>query len=403
MDLKKQNLNLYIISQCLNMFNFYLCCLKIYSEKLVIYSYGLIGVAVVLFILSGVYRSFKFTTIPVLFMILFGYMLFTDVVNSNFGNFDCYMHILCFVLCFFFSFFINNKEDNEKSLNYILWTCVISSTLMSIFSLPNLLTPGSDLDGISTNGNVFAACSCISLFASYWLFKFNDKLSLKNIIILISSIINFCTLIMTKSRTPITVLAGFIFVMVVYYAFFVFAKKYNKAIVFAFFSILLILFIVVIFAFIMNRNSYDNQGSLRNIINRISSGRIDIWEQCFKLIAESPITGVNNDVFHQRMIAVFNEYYYHQHNAYIGLMTIHGIPSLIIYLIIIVYTVISGIKNICKNKDNSEIKKNFFYLAVLVGLLVGDLFESYTFTYFIPCGYLAFLMFESIESARLSN
>lgn len=403
MDLKKQNLNLYIISQCLNMFNFYLCCLRIYSEKLVIYSYGLIGVAVVLFILSGVYRSIKFTTIPVLFMILFGYMLFTDVVNSNFGNFDCYMHILCFVLCFFFSFFINNKEDNEKSLNYILWTCVISSTLMSILSLPNLLTPGSELNGIFTNRNVFAACSCISLFASYWLFKFNDKLSLKNIIILISSIINFCTLIMTKSRTPRTVLAGFIFVIVVYYAFFVFAKKYNKAIVYALFAILFILFIAVVLAFIINRNSFDNQGSLRNIINRISSGRIDIWEQCFKLIAESPITGVNNDVFHERLMDVFNTYFYHQHNVYIGLMTIHGIPSLIIYLIIIVYTVINGIKNICKNKDNSEIKKNFFYLAVLVGLLVGDLFESYTFTYFIPCGYLAFLMFESIESARLSN
>ena len=181
-----------------------------------------------------------------------------------------------------------------------------------------------------------------------------------------------------------------------------FAKKYNKTLVFIIFAILLILFCGVILAFIIQRNSYDNQGSLRNIINRISSGRLAIWEECFKLIGENPITGVNNDVFRQRMIDVFDHYMY-QHNLYIALMTIHGIPSLIIYSVIIIYSLSSGIKNIFKNNDNSERKKNFFYLAVLLGILVGDLFECYTFVSYIPFGYLIFLMYESIESARLSN
>lgn len=403
MNLKKQNLNLYIIAQCLIMFNFYLCCLSIYSAKLVSISYVVIGVAVVLFILSGIYRSFKFTTIPVLFMILFGYMLLTDVVNSNFANFDCYMHILCFVLCFFFSFFINNKEANEKALNCILWTSLVCSTLMSIFSFPNLLTPGNDLGGITTNRNVFATCSCLSLFASYWLFKVKDKLSLKNIAIVIATIINFFTLIITKSRTPLMVLLTTTIVIFIYYAFFVLAKKYNKKLIIFIFALMCLIIACLVFSFVLSRNDISNQTTIRNIINRLSSGRLDIWEQCFKLIGESPITGVNNDVFHERLMDVFNTYFYHQHNVYIGLMTIHGIPSLIIYLAIIIYSFISGIKNICKDNDNSEIKKNFFYLAVLLGLIVGDLFESYTFTYFIPSGYFVFLMFESIESSRLSK
>ena len=74
MNIKKQRFNLYIIAQCLVMFNLFLCCLEIYATKLVTFSYALIGVSIVLFIISGVYKSFKFTTIPVLFIILFGYM-----------------------------------------------------------------------------------------------------------------------------------------------------------------------------------------------------------------------------------------------------------------------------------------------------------------------------------------
>lgn len=402
MNLKKQNLNLYIIAQCLVMFNFYLCCLEIYATRLLTFSYSLICVAIFLFIVSGIYKNFKFTTIHVLFIILFGYMLFTDVINSNFSNFDCYMHIGCFLLCFFFSFFINNKTDNEKTLNYIFLTCLVSSTIMSILSIPNLLQPNSDLSGITYNRNTFAACSCISLFASYWLFSVKDRISLKNILIVLATIINFYTLIKTKSRTPLTVIAAFVFVMFIYYAFFAFTKKNNKIISFALCTIILIIFIGVVLTFIINRNSYDNQESLRNVINRISSGRLAIWEECFKLIAESPITGVNNSVFYQRMFDVFKEYWY-QHNVYIALMTIHGIPSLIIYSVIIIYTLSSGIKNIYKQKDNNERKKNFFYLAVLLGILVGDLFECYTFVSYIPFGYLIFLMYESIESTRLSK
>lgn len=400
MNLKKQNLNLYIISQCLIMFNFYLCCLEIYATKLVSFSYALIGISLVLFILSGVYKSFKFTTIPVLFIILFGYMLFTDIVNSNLSDFNCLMGISCFLLCFFFSFFTNNKADNEKSLYYLFLTCLVCSTLLSIPSLFIILKEPTRLNGITRNLNVLASCACISLFAAFWLFNVKEKLSLKNVVIIIAALINAYTLFKTRSRTPLTVIAAFVFVMFIYYAFFVFAKKFNKAIVFALFAILFILFIAVILTFIINRNSYDSQGSVRDIINRISSGRLAIWEECFKLIAESPITGVNNVTFHQRMIDTLGNDFDHQHNVYIGLMTIHGIPSLIIYCAIIIISLISGIKNISRNSSNSEIKKTFFFLAVLLGILVGDLFESYTFTSYIPYAFLVFLVYKGIEIER---
>lgn len=400
MKQKKQNLNLYIISQCLIMFNFYLCCLEIYATKLVTFSYALIGISIVLFIISGVYRTFKFTTIPVLFIILFIYMLFTDLVNSNISDFNCLMGISCFLLCFFFSFFTNNKEEYEKSINYIFITCLVCSTLISIPSLLIILKDSTRLNGITRNLNVLASCACISLFVAFWLFNIKEKLSLKNVLVILAAIINGITLIMTRSRTPLTVIVAFVFVMFIYYAFFVFAKKYNKIIVVALFAILFLLLISIIITFIINRNSFDNKGSIRNIINRISSGRLDIWEQCFKLISESPITGVNNVTFHQRMIDVFGMDFDHQHNVYIGLMTIHGIPSLIIYCVIIIYSLISGIKNICKNSSNSEIKKAFFFLALLSGVLVGDLFESYTFTSYIPYAFLVFIVYKGIDIER---
>ena len=102
------------------------------------------------------------------------------------------------------------------------------------------------------------------------------------------------------------------------------------------------------------------------------------------------------------MISDLGTDYYHQHSVYIGLMTIHGIPSFLIYLFIIIYTIINSLKIIFKSKDTESIKRVSFFFAFLLGLLVSDLFEAFTFSSFIPCSFLVFIMFNSIEIERLN-
>lgn len=399
---KKINVNLFIIAQCIIMFNFYLCTLRIYAEKLVIYSYFLIGIAIVLFLLSGIYKKFKLSFMPTAFIVLFGYMLLTDIVNANFSSFDCYMAIACFLLCYSFSFFLNDKEDNIKSLTYNFYVCLACSTLLSIFSLI-VIFRDNNLDGITINRNALASCACVSIIGSYWLINKKNKISLINLIVLLCDLINIFTLIKTESRTPLTLLATFIIFMLVYYAFFVFGKKFNKVFILVLFIIISLLIVGIVFSFIIKRNVVDeSSGSIRNIIDRISSGRLTLWEACFDLISESPITGVNNDTFHQKMISDLGADYYHQHNVYISLMTIHGIPSFLIYLAIIIFTIINSLKLIFTSKDTEAIKRVSFFFAFLLGLLVSDLFESYTFSSFIPYAFIVFLMYNSIEIERLS-
>lgn len=399
---KKINVNLFIIAQCIIMFNFYLCTLRIYAEKLVIYSYFLIGVAVVLFLLSGIYKKFKLSFMPTAFIVLFGYMLLTDVINANFSSFDCYMAIACFLLCYFFSFFLNDKEDNIKSLTYNFYVCLACSTLLSIFSLI-VIFKNNDLGGIAVERNALASCACISIIGSYWLFNKKNILSLKNVIILFCDLINIFTLIKTESRTPLTLLATFIIVMLAYYAFFVFGKKFNKVFILVLFILISLLIIGIVLSFIIKRNAVDSSaGSIRNIIDRISSSRLSIWEACFDLIAESPITGVNNDTFHQKTTGPLGFYVYHQHNVYIGLMTIHGIPSFLIYLAIIIFTIFNSLKLIFTSKDKEVIKRVSFFFAFLLGILVSDLFECFTFYSFIPYAFIVFLVYNSIEIERLS-
>lgn len=396
-----KKINLFIISQCIIMFNFFLCCLRIYASTLVGFSYLLIGVAVVLFLLSGVYKSFKFSFVPVAFLILLGYMILTDAVNSNFSSFECLMAIACCLLCYSFSFFINDREDNIKSLTCLFYVCLACSTIMSLVSLAIMHKDPENLDGISMQRNVLASCQCMAVIGSFWLIDLKKK---KTLAILPLTILNLYSMIRTRSRTQLIVLMVFIIIMLIYYAVFAFRKKHNRILVYCVFIILGLLIAGLVLGFVFKRNAVDfGSGSVKAIIDRISSGRIAIWDACFDLIASSPVTGVNNNTFHQKMMDTFGEDYYHQHSVYIGLMTIHGIPSLVIYVSIIIYTIFNSLKLIFSKSELKDTKRYFFYLAFLAGLLFGDCFESYTLYSFIPCAYWVFLMFSSIETERLNR
>ena len=201
------------------MFNFFLCCLRIYASTLVGFSYLLIGVAVVLFLLSGVYKSFKFSFVPVAFLLLLGYMILTDAVNSNFSSFDCLMAIACCLLCYSFSFFINDREDNIKSLTCLFYVCLACSTIMSLVSLAIMHKDPENLDGISMQRNVLASCQCMAVIGSFWLIDLKKK---KTLAILPLTILNLYSMIRTRSRTQLIVLMVFIIIMLIYYAVFAF-------------------------------------------------------------------------------------------------------------------------------------------------------------------------------------
>ena len=400
----KNNKTLYLLSQCLIMVNCFLCFLEIYESHLIPLSYGLIAVSIVLFFISGSYRHFRFSTISTSFIVLFGYLLLGDLINFNITTFTSQMCLSGLALFFFFSFFSGDIEDNRNNNISILFVATVVSTVISCLSIVfgEREFDGSTI-GILTNRNSLAAYTTVGIIGSIYLFNIKKLLSLKNIIFCIFLIINAYTLYLTKSRTPVMVLMVFAIIMVFYVLCIFFGKKKNSKLMRLAFIFFCIILISICTLFIVYRNSFAlNSDNFRDFINKLSSSRLSIWESCIELSKESPIFGVKDaryDEFMMERMGIIHS----PHNVYFSLMTVNGIPALLIYLFIIGYTIVSAIRLIIKLDNNEDKKRIFFYLAILIGYLVGDLFECFSIRSYMPSAYIVILMFSAIEAERLNN
>ena len=400
----KNNKTLYLLAQCLIMVNCFLCFLEIYESYLMPLSYGLIAVSIVLFFISGSYRRFRFSTISTSFIVLFCYILLGDLINFNITTFTSQMCLSGLALFFFFSFFSGDIEDNRNNNISILFVATVVSTVISCLSIVfgEIEFDGSTM-GILTNRNSLAAYTTVGIIGSIYLFNIKKLLSLKNIILGFFLIINVYTLYLTKSRTPVMVLMVFAIILFFYVLCILGGEKKNSKLLRIAFIFFCIILISICTLFIVYRNSFAlNSDNFRDFINKLSSTRLSIWETCIELTKESPIFGVKDaryDEFMMERRGVINS----PHNVYFSLMTVNGIPALLIYLFIIGYTIVSAIRLIIKLDNNEDKKRIFFYLAILIGYLVGDFFECFSIRSYMPSAYIVILMFSAIEAERLNN
>ncbi len=396
---KSARFQLYVIAQCIVMLNCFLCFLKIYETHLISVSYGLIGIAIVLFMISGVFRNFRFSVIPVSFMVLFAYLLLGDIINSNLGTFTSSMCLSGLALFFFFSFFSGSDGNMEKVLNAVFLVSLILATAVSILSFFN---PGINDEGILTNRNALASYSSLGIVSSVYLADRKRILSLRNGVILLMLSMNAITLIRTESRTPLMVLITFFIIFSFYIVREIISFRFNKKVImYMLFIIICLIVIAAGIVFIVERNEFSRDLlSVRDIINRISTSRLDIWAVCLKLTAESPLFGLNDGHYDEVMMSSLGVIH-SPHNVYFSLMAINGIPALLIYLFIIGYSLVSGIRTIGKMSSVEEKQRVYFCLAVLCGYLVGDFFECFSIRSYMPSAYIVILMFAALEAERL--
>lgn len=402
----KNNKALYLIAQCLIMVNCFLCFLEIYESHLMPLSYGLIAVSIVLFFISGSYKRFRFSTISTSFMVLFCYLLLGDLINFNITTFTSQMCLSGLALFFFFSFFSGDIEDNRNNIKTILTLSVVVSAIISALSFilrASNLTNGA-FQGITNQRNALAAYCLLGIIGFIYLFDLRKIFSLKNLLLLVSVVFNCYALYKTESRSPLMVLMAFIAIMFLYFLCVFTAKKKGRVLLITICILVIALVFFVAISFIVTRNnpSFGEESSIRNIINKISSGRLSIWESCIELTKESPVFGVKDARYDELMMERIG-IIYSPHNVYFSLMTVNGIPALLIYLFIIGYTIVSAIRLIIKLDNNEDKKRIFFYLAILIGYLVGDLFECFSIRSYMPSAYIVILMFSAIEAERLNN
>ncbi|MDD5972974.1 MAG: O-antigen ligase family protein [Spirochaetales bacterium] len=268
--------------------------------------------------------------------------------------------------------------------------------------ISNIKSEEGYLIGIVTQWNSLAAYSNVAIICSFLFFDKKKIITKRNILLTLIICIDFYTIIVAHSRTPLVVLMIFTIIMFFYLFFTVLIKKINKKVVLISFILICVIVCAIVSIAILKKNAISSESmSFINLINRISSNRINIWKVCLTLFKDSPLIGVNNNYYDEVLSSYFG-YGPSPHNVYLSLMTINGLPSLLIYIFIIGYSIVTAVRLIRNYKYESDKIRIYYYLAILCGLLIGDLFECFSIRSYMPSAYIIILVFAAIEMERIT-
>lgn len=297
---------------------------------------------------------------------------------------DGYIVQIIFLILFFLSQIIN--KINENLFEHIIFSSVLVSIYGIIQSFGIDVIRDFNSDGLSVvstmyNQNFLGTYLVLTIpFTLHLYFEKNKK------IFLIAYAILFYTLLETMTRGA---WLGFIFSIISYLI--LYSIKYsfrkidkNKIVLVLLTSVLLI----VIFSFRHEGVFFERFLSIFNeaktlikkgSIDLLGSNRGYIWSKSFKYIIERPIFGygIQNILLYfisdysQEMTKLFGQIILvnNVHNEYLQIALSTGLPSLIIYLSFIFFTVKAGIKKYFKNTIYLPI------IASIIGYLVQAIFS----------------------------
>lgn len=137
-----------------------------------------------------------------------------------------------------------------------------------------------------------------------------------------------------------------------------------------FFSILSIIIITFNYTEILN--------FLEGDIEDISNGRFSLYYQAIQLISENPIFGYGFYYFSQLMgLGV--------HNIYLQLWVESGVFSLVLFIIIILFNLYLGLKNVWKTDGNHYVVAALFFQIyfVIYGFFGNPLYDKYMLLVFL--------------------
>lgn len=107
-------------------------------------------------------------------------------------------------------------------------------------------------------------------------------------------------------------------------------------------------------------------------VERLGSGRIYLWKYGFEALPDNWLTGVGLDnykwCFYNSKNWDESMWFNHKaHNEYIHIMCTQGIPALVNYLLLLIYAVVTAVKNILKMDDWKNSIVTWIFLAMFAG------------------------------------
>lgn len=317
----------------------------------------------------------------VLLMILSGSFGVYPRLSFNFLTGDFYKSIIYFLI-------LVKVLTTIKDVERLAWTTVISATAMALASVSTGQAGAGRVSiGTMYDPNDFAMMLVTSL--PFVLFFFLRTKGLIKVFSSASIILILLAIILTQSR------GGFIGLGVVITAF-LFSQSYEKQV---FRKIALVMLLCFLFCGLASENYWDRIQTIWTGDDQ-GSGRVILYKRSLKLMLENPILGTGVGCFvsaygraleNKQFHPVGSEYDWKwktAHNAFLQIGVELGFPGLVIYLILIYYT----IRNFSETKRLSKIKglkdvhtyANMFKVS-LMGFLVCSFFlsKAYSASFFL--------------------
>jgi len=308
--------------------------------------------------------------------IILSILSFSKAGNVNLAIERFVSPIFRYVFFFFIAMEIIKKEKFEFYLKILLFgnlTYAILGIIIKLFDGTNHITG---------NGAGTLAAFNIILFLSVLLEKRN-KIYMK-FVSLIGVILFSYILFQTNSRGGVL---GFIFAIFIFMMFIIYFNVEKEKL--RYFLTILLIIVVLLFPTIIPERLMDKFDNIKDIYSHNSlKTRVVMWQSSLYMINNNPLLGIGVGNYRPNYLNYLDNVtdvkltsgsrnHDHPHNLYLFIAAEQGLPSLLIFIIIVFISLKQGILNLVRYKKFS--KENLLGLAlisILIVLLVHSLVDT---------------------------
>ena len=383
-----------------------------YQAHIIKYFAIVLTAVIVISFIMRIVKGFKLYVADIFYVTLTVFMLLSMIFSVNYGVFaggseyycEWPMHFMCYYGLFYAGSMIKDPALRKKLLYSLVFVALLEGVIAYFQTFDWEITYCLFRDdrvskttyGTVQNTNFYGTLSTVLTAVTAGLFIFSKKLFKSNIfkwIIYAVSLLVFYTLLASQARLAWLGMIGLVFTYVV--SLLVMRKKSNidketlrditNGCLVILIGYLAVTIITVMFTpYIVSRVEYTAEhDTFASITDEgFGSGRGWIWKVALYATKNHPITGIGLDNLGQAFremptyIEGVSRVQDKGHNEYIHTLATQGIPALINYLALLVYSVTGVVKAIIGEKDEEKRSILWICSGVVAAYLAQALLSS---------------------------
>ncbi len=379
------------------------------SQPIIVEIAGFIGIfAIIVHFLR--HQKIKYYLSDLLYLLLFVFALLSAVFTMNKQatwhgfNYDEWMfNFVAYFSLMFAGTMINDKQMRKSILNVFILVTVIQSVVAALQTCgiymiecyydTDLILELKRSYGLTQHSNWYAGLSVLMFACTSGIYLFTQSKLIRNITFAISMLC-FYTLLSTEARLAwvgVTAYLLFLAVSLIVMKAKGLEKDKLKSILKRLCLLIVCMIAVIAFVIIvcgkitgkleLTKSEISTATGESKNIDQLGTLRAYIWKYGLKMVPDHWAFGIGLDNYRD---AFFKSPDYHPgmytqgkgHNEYIHYLVTQGVFQLITYLTLLVYTIITGVRNVIHNDDKEERFINWILLGMVFGYIAQACFNS---------------------------